>query len=296
MFIDFIYCFHVYIFFLCSGYLFQKQKPKSFVFRIEKFVNFLCLYIIFSGITYIVKIIFSSAVNSPVSNSFLEILLFEPINQMWYLYAIAAIFLFSKFIDSQKTAYILFGISLILKIACIVGLKEFLPVPINYLFENMVWFVLGQLLAYRQLKLGKTVSVIFTVLFIALFVVKTLFPFSWLDPILTFLGVMGSAGIVYNLTKNKAGVTGPWLYLSKYMLQIYLLHTICAAGIRAVLLKLGISHILPHALLGLVFSFVVPVICAVIAEKISFLNILFFPVKTIKKLCQKKKKVNECEV
>ena len=286
-FIELIYCFHVYIFFLCSGYLFQIQKNNSFFSRIEKGINFLCLYIIFSGITYGVKIIFSSAVNSAVSHSFWEVLLQYPINQMWYLYAIAIIFFFAKYIDSPKTAYILLGISVVLKILCVTGFSGILP--LYYLFGNMIWFVIGQLMAYGQIKPGKIVSAICCIGFFVLFAVKKVFSFYFLDPVLTFLGVIASVGIVYHLTQNKTCVTRPWLYLSKYMLQIYLLHTICAAGIRAVLLKVGVSHALPHVVIGLLFSFVAPVICAIIAEKIAVLNVFFYPVKTIKSFYQKKR-------
>lgn len=76
-FIKFIYCFHVYIFFYCSGYLFQKSgdnklfKRKSVVyFRLEKFINFMILYVFFSGATYFLKVFFSSEVNSEVEYSF----------------------------------------------------------------------------------------------------------------------------------------------------------------------------------------------------------------------------------
>lgn len=296
-FISLIYCFHVYIFFFCSGYLFQAKQnntTNSSLYRIEKCVNFLVLYVIFTTVTYLMKIIFSSSVNSAIENNLFDTLLKYPINQMWYLYAISVVFLFAHVIRSDKSAYILLLVALLFKIVSISGLNSFIPIPIAYLFQNLLWFVIGQMFSYKQIRLSIRTSLLAALLFVVLFACKTLFEFNAevVDAILTFLGVIASAGMVYNLTKNKSKAVGLWKYLSKYMLQIYLLHTIFAAGIRAVLLKIGISHACPHIILGLVFSFVPPVVCAIIAERMRMLNFFFFPIKTVKEFLASKKQRN----
>ena len=290
-FIDFIYCFHVYIFFFCSGYLFQAKKPESRWNQIEKCINFLCLYILFSGVTYILKTLFSSSVNSEVENSFFKTILEYPINQMWYLYAISVIFLFAKYIHSDKSAYTVLGIAILLKLIAIVDIPYTIPVPLRYLCQNMIWFVTGQLFMYWQILLRKRTTAILTILFIALFACKTNYALDSdaLDTVLTLLGLGASIGCIYHLTCKRTAVTGLWKYLAKYMLQIYLLHTIFAAGIRSLLLKLGISHVFPHMVMGLVFSFVMPIFCAMIAERFWFLNIFFCPTKTVKKCLTFKK-------
>ena len=290
-FIDFIYCFHVYIFFFCSGYLFQVNRHQTTWMQVEKCLNFLLLYIMFSGITYIMKTIFASSVNSPIEHNFLEILLQYPTNQMWYLYAISVIFLFAKFINSEKTAYAVLGIALIMKTVSISSIAWLIPVPFNYLFQNMIWFVAGQFFVYKQIVLKKRETVISTLLFIALFTCKTVcnLDSAFLNATLTLFGLGASIGVINNLTNKRTVTGGLWKYLAKYMLQIYLLHTIFAAGIRAILFKLGISHVLSHMAMGLVFSFAMPIFCAVIAERIWPLNIFFFPVKTVKKLIANKR-------
>ena len=292
--IELIYCFHVYIFFFCSGYLFQNRNLSSAksasLYRIEKCVNFLILYIIFSGVTYAIKMLFSSDVNTSVEGSFLNTLFKNPINQMWYLYAIAIIYLLAHSIRSEKSAWILSLAALSMKVLVsipVIGSR--IPLPIHYLFENMIWFVLGQLFAYKKIRLGSSSSLIFLCLFASLFACRCVFDLDseLLNAMLTLLGILASAGILYNLTKHKTAIKGAWKYLAKYMLQIYLLHTVCAAGIRILLLKVGITHILPHLVLGMVFSFAVPVMCAILAERIKFLNIVFFPVQTVKEICRK---------
>lgn len=297
-FIKFIYCFHVHIFFYCSGYLFQKSgdnklfKRKSVVyFRLEKFINFMILYVFFSGVTYLLKVFFSSEVNSEVEYSFFSVLINHPINQMWYLYAIALIFLFAHLIRSDKSAYSILGVSVFLRVfICFPCIYSTLPISISYICRNMIWFVLGQVVAYKKLRLSLLFSLLLGVAFIILFIPTFIldWDFEFISTMLTFLGVLSSVGIISNLTENKTTISGVWKYVSKYMLQIYLLHTMCAACVRIVLFKLGITHIVPHLLIGLCASFVLPILCAIIAEKVYVLNIVFFPTKVLKNIWNKK--------
>ena len=112
-FVDFIYCFHVYIFFFCSGYLFQvgfskiedtKQRIQKRTFRC---LDFAITYVIFSMITYLIKTVFSGEVNSAVNDTLLTVLFKAPINQMWYLYAMVIIMAFVPIIRSTKSLYII---------------------------------------------------------------------------------------------------------------------------------------------------------------------------------------------
>lgn len=292
-FIRFIYCFHVYIFFYCSGYLFQKNKEslaqskQSIFLRFEKFINYMILYVFFSGVTYILKVLFSSNVNTAIEYSFIDTLINHPINQMWYLYAISLIFLLSHLISSKKSLYVLLGIAIVFKIVvCLPLTASVFPTPLNYICHNMIWFVLGQLVVYNKIKLNMIFSIVFAIVFIAFFAL--VFVFGWesefVNATLTFLGLVASVGLICNITKNKSSISGIWKWVSKYMLQIYLLHTIFAACVRTVLFKIGITHILPHLLAGLLASFILPIICAMIAERFYLLNIVFFPTKILKRI------------
>ena len=291
IFVELIYCFHVYIFFFCSGFLFQNKTLKSskeiHTYKIERSINFIILYVVFSGVTYAVKLVFSSDVNSAVEYTFFDTLLKHPINQMWYLYAISLIYLFAYPIQTKKLENVVICIALLIRIMAIGN--SAIQVPVNYLFQNMIWFVMGQVFAYRKIKLNKSVSLSVTFLFVIIFAIRSMFALDSdiLNTVLTFLGIVASAGVVIGLTKNKTTITGPIKYIAKYMLQIYLLHTICAAGIRIILLKVGITHIIPHFVLGIVFSFIIPMTCAMVAERIKFLNIFFSPTKSIKCLFSK---------
>ena len=223
----------------------------------------------------------SNDVNSPVKTSLIEVLLMEPINQMWYLYALVLIVFLMPLINSKNMLYLLVSISIGAKV--LVSLQgDYLSVPIKYFCSNVIWFVLGMYWEYGKVKTKKG----FIALCGASFIVLNLYEYIYgihkqgLDFVLTFVGVIASIGICYLLTYKKKNMSFVWMLLSKYMFQIYLLHTICAAGVRIILIKLGCINFWIHFVIGIVFSFIVPVVCAMIVEKISIFNIVFFPSKT----------------
>ena len=76
----------------------------------------------------------------------------------------------------------------------------------------------------------------------------------------------------------------------KYFMPVYVLHTIVAAGVRTVLLKIGISSGVLHFMIGFSVSVFVPVVIYMIAEKQWWLLFWFEPIKAMKLRNQKKTK------
>ena len=70
--------------------------------------------------------------------------------------------------------------------------------------------------------------------------------------------------------------------LGCFFMPVYVLHTICAAGIRSVLLKLGIDSFCINMIVGLAVSIVAPMVIYQIS--LSHWAMLFFfePVKALK--------------
>lgn len=293
--IQVIYHFHVYIFFFCSGYLFQKSAQlctqwlgyaKS---KLIRCLDFLIVYILFSAITFGIKIVLSGDVNSPIEHTLLDTLLRYPINQMWYMYAICVITLCTPMPRAEWKLKIVIFVSIVLKgIMCIPACSKGIPVPLTYLFDNQIWYVMGMLWAYKRVVLKKWVTVVFTVIFIAVSSVEFFLNIenNFLDALLTFTGLAASAGWFCTIAANRKKVPLVWGAIAKYMLQIYLLHTIFAAGIRIILLRIGITSFWVHLPMGIIFSIVVPIVCGVVADRTQILNIVFYPSKTIKKLCK----------
>lgn len=75
-------------------------------------------------------------------------------------------------------------------------------------------------------------------------------------------------------------------------MPIFLMHTIFAAGIRSVLFKLGITNSAIHIVLGLIITFIGPIIATVLMEKLH-LDFLLYPLKYTEKSKTKRSKQHE---
>lgn len=300
LFIKTIYHFHVYIFFFCSGYLFQKtfakrlDKREYWKHKFERFIDMLIPYVFFSMVTYLIKVIFSGDVNTDVNESFMNTILEAPINQMWFLYALIIIQLLTPVIMRRENIWILLIIAVLLKGVNIIN-PITLPAIIRYFFADYIWFLLGMIFAYSGVFLKRKYTYICLIMFIIIDIFTFIYNIDnrFVDCILTLVGVLGIISLVQIYTKNIVKMKKIWECLSKYMFQIYLLHTICAAGIRIILLKFTINNFWIHFVLGILFSFMVPVLCAWIAEKTIILEIVFYPTKTIKQFIRMNKKCTE---
>lgn len=294
-FVQVIYHFHVHIFLFCSGYLFQKSfsapmgKREYYGKKIEKCLDFIIVYILFSGVNYVIKSILSADVNSPVEHSFLTVLLEEPISQMWYLYAISVIMLCVPAIKTDRACAAVLSAAVCLKVVMCVYPGGGMPLPLVFLCEHGIWFVLGQVWFYKRVVLKKWMVAALVMLFFVFNVLEQAYGVSHkaLDAVLACAGILASAELFRMMTGDSDRLPLLWKLISRYMLQIYLLHTICAAGIRIVLIKLGITNLPVHLVLGTVFSFAVPIFCAAVAERVRVFNIAFYPVRTVKEMRKK---------
>ena len=296
-FIKFIYYFHVYVFFFCSGYLFQrsllnkKGKREKWKYRMCRCVDLAIPYFVFSLITYVIKVVFSDSVNVAEKQTLFSALFKHPVNQMWYLYALVVIVAFVPVICSNRVMYALICFFLITKVGTILlDLGDL--TPINYFFSHGIWFVLGMVWSYKRIQLKKINAIALYVGFLVLSTCAILWDLKnpYVTVCLNIVGMISFVEIVRVVFHNKQKLSLGWKFLSKYMFQIYLLHTICAAGIRIILLACGITVWWIHLLFGVVFSFIVPIFLAYIAEKIKVINIVFYPTKVIKEISERVKR------
>lgn len=70
--------------------------------------------------------------------------------------------------------------------------------------------------------------------------------------------------------------------LAKYTMPIFVMHTLFAAPLRVVLLKIGISNAAVHVVLGILISFIGPMITAWIMKKSKWLEFFLYPGKFMK--------------
>ncbi|BEI60201.1 hypothetical protein Blut17040_12300 [Blautia luti] len=103
-----IYYFHVPLFFICSGYLYQKYSKVNSVGSWCKNVTKKALalgvpYATFTTATWVLKKVFSSSVNNQIGGLG-DTLIFHPASPYWYLYALFFIFLLTPTFKSVKMA------------------------------------------------------------------------------------------------------------------------------------------------------------------------------------------------
>ena len=292
-----IYYFHVPLFFICSGYLYQNSSKvtnfnewKSNI--IKKILALGIPYILFSIITIVMKIIASDSVNNKAPRLIYTIFL-DPIAPYWFLYILFFMFVFTKTYQNKKDVIIITITVLVVKLLImpIQHMQEIynnIPYFIKGLAINEIWFVIGMNCRYffepKELidkckNIGKFIYIF--VFAIIMSIVIMIFKINleiiyFIDGLLFCYSIIG---MMINLSKYNMGTVEK--YLSKYTMSIFLMHTIYAAGIRIVLIKIGIYNSVIHIVIGIVSSIGLPILTEKVMEKNRLLYFWLYPNKVL---------------
>lgn len=281
-----IYLFHVQLFFICSGYLYQKYS------RVDTFVSWrnnivkkaLALgvpYFTFSLVTWVLKTVFSSSVNEQ-SNGLFQTLFLKPASPYWYLYCLFLIFMITPTFKNKKSACCGLLIALGFKVISIIGWSSAYALSIT--LANEVWFVIGMCLCVVDVErffnmkkccyLGIAAMIVFTI--------GSVVYWQGTRGILSFvLGLLACVAVVFlfgYFCKRDARRVWP---VAKYTMPIFLMHTIFAAALRSILLKIGITNAVLHVILGLAISFLGPIITAKVMHYFKWMEFFVYPIKLI---------------
>ena len=120
-----IYYFHVPLFFICSGYLYQKYSKVSDFINWKKNVIKKALalgvpYVTFTTATWVLKTVFSGSVNDQVGGLG-DTLLLHQTAPYWYLYALFFIFLVTPTFSTMKTTVIGLIVAVVAKALILTG-------------------------------------------------------------------------------------------------------------------------------------------------------------------------------
>ena len=280
-----IYYFHVPLFFICSGYLYQKYSKVSDFTNWKKNVTKKALalgvpYVTFSMATWVLKKLFSGSINGRVGG-FVDTLIFEPAAPYWYLYALFFIFLATPTFNSIRVTVVGLIVALAAKTLILTG--GYSVYAISTVFSNEVWFVLGMSICVFnvQLKGRKAQGTIYGLLFMILSVVVYKAEIS--GGVIPFaMGLLACVAVILMAAGSERRFGRGMDFLAKYTMPIFLMHTLFAAPMRSVLLKLGIGSSVIHVVLGLGISFLGPIIAAWIMKKTKWLEFFLYPNKFVK--------------
>lgn len=293
----FIYLFHMPVFFCISGYLYEKKK-KEFTwdnykkFEAKKIANLAIPYFVFYLLFVGINMVFADSVNNPRGVQDILDIFNNPMPPYWFLYTLLSVFIMMPLIEKifNNKKYLILLVLLLLKVISI-----FIKTNIYFLdsfFFNAIYFYIGNFINIKinNIETKKIKQIMYNVLLMIGYLVITIIIYANIDRInenilelikivLAISGTYICISIFRNIKKCKILDT-----MKQYTFQIYLLHTIFAAGIRIVMFKLGIQNYVIHFIVGLLASIYVPVLVGIICEKTKYLNFFFYPTKTIKEI------------
>ncbi|WP_243143621.1 acyltransferase family protein [Pseudobutyrivibrio xylanivorans] len=291
---DTIYYFHVPLFFICSGFLYQKYSKVVDFSSWKKSVlkKFLALgipYFVFSFATWFLKKMFSSSVNDELGG-IVDTLIYHPASPYWYLYALFFMFVITLTTKNVKNQIALLIIASILRVLFSIGaFSKFSQVfIISKLCEHWVWFIIGMMLAYNYVKYVNALIgvVMFVVFLIGSFIVRfwgagVVANEGLMRFVLAVLACYSVISIAHSLFENDVQ-NKCWQFCARYTMPVFLMHTLFAAPLRSVLFKFGIHNSIIHVAAGLVISFLGPVVAMIILEKLKPLDFIVYPTRYIK--------------
>lgn len=241
-------------------------------------------YVTFSTATWVLKKVFSSSVNDQIGGLG-DTLLFHPASPYWYLYALFFIFILTPTFKSVKMAVGGLVVAIAMKTIVLSGGWGVVygVYAVSTVLSNEIWFVLGMsVCAFNvQLKGRKVQGTICGLLFMILSVVVYKAEIS--GGVIPFaMGLLACVAVILMVAGGERRFGRGMDFLAKYTMPIFLMHTLFAAPMRSVLLKLGIGSSVIHVVLGLGISFVGPIIATWIMKKTKWLEFFLYPNKFVK--------------
>lgn len=283
----FIWSFHVDLFMFLSGFVFTltgtwHKRGSRLRFIGGKLLSLGVPYVIFSSLYIAVNSLVPGVNNVSVLSDILFIFV-KPVAQYWFIYALLWLFILfcilPDIIPPIAKTLILYSIFIFCK--CLKIDMGFLDYSLNCV---LVFGLGASIKSFKELPMW--VKIIVPIFHIAVSAVLIKFDFInllFVDDLLSLLGIFASICFI-SLLSRLSPVSRFLDFIASNSFQIYLLHTFFTAGIRIVLIKLGITNFVLHIILGTVFGIVFPCLIAKIASLTPYLNIFFFPEKAIKQL------------
>ena len=284
----FIWSFHVALFLFLSGVVYhmrgdwQAYKTRR-AFILNKLLSLGVPYVVFSFVYIFIN---SMVGEANTQSSLRDVLLIwkAPVAQYWYLYALFFLFCIWCALSGvlKNWQITLFALVVAYGVPLLGGSLGCFAV----VFYSSLAFGLGTFVDFSRLsKASAYVKWGVVILHIALGVVTvrlSIIEAPFVKELMLVYGIYASVLLISMLQKVKP--FADFLdFVNKYSFQIYLLHTIFTAGVRIILLRLGVTQWYIHVPVGTVCGLAFSVLSATIAKKTGFLDLFFFPTKAHKK-------------
>lgn len=284
---QFIWSFHVALFLFLSGVVYRltgewRSKQTKLGFVGYKLFSLVVPYVTFSSV-YILINSFVRQANTQFSLRDILLIWKTPVAQYWFLYALFFLFcIWTAFSGILKNWQITLVVLLFGYLAplCGIPLGSF-----DVVFYSALAFGTGTFAEFASLTKPsaplKWLVVLAHIGTGVVFIVLNKIEAPFAKEFMLLFGIYASIVLVSLLQGCK--LVARFLdFMNKYSFQTYLLHTIFTAGIRIILLRVGVAQWWIHVLLGTIFGIACSVSAAEIAKKVKCLNFFFFPAKAYK--------------
>lgn len=282
---NFIYSFHMALFFCISGSVFymayvfsEKQAGRKYKTQV---INLVIAYFVFSILQWGFKVAFSSSVNEKLTIKDLLLMPISPMSPYWYLWDLVFFYiLFYRLCKSRLKDGTLTIISFLISIA-----GSFVPsVTYNirscpfYLFLFWMGIYLAKteyrILADRRLTIGCLL-----ILCITIYIAVTDKADVRNIPLLSLISAIGISYLLLWLFAsyaNRHTLKGLDI-IGRHSLEIYVTHCFITAANRKILIKLGITNFYINVLINMITAIVIPVTGALILKRLKINELIFRP-------------------
>lgn len=293
---SFIWTFHVDLWMFLAGYVYSltgkwKKHETPLKFIGNKLLNLGIPYFFFGSVYILINSQIPS-VNTKSSLSDIPKLIYTPVAQYWFLYALFFVFVIWTLLSLFLKDHV---ITIVLYIAFVLLTKVF-RVPLFFLGDSFGCFLAFGLgacfksLSSHNYKTWIKLSVVVLHLVGVGIIVWTdsLNLFPCFDDIVAVFGILSSIFLIQVISRIKP-VSRFLEFTNKYSFPIFLLHTMFTAATRILLMKMGVNNYLIHILIATPIGYAAPVFIGFIASKIPIINFFFYPSRSIKELKSHKK-------
>lgn len=270
---EFIYSFHMPIFFFISGMFALNWSQRKFGVAIkQKATALIYPYFVWGILQGLVMLLMQDYTRDGKGWKTILELPIHPYDQFWFIYDLFFVFLLfyilKKFISKNLTILIISFVFVM--ISPWVHFWE-----LGIIFYNFFYFTLGLYLynsGYLEkiLKHGWIYVVLSIALFTVLFMNKVDVNMILARVPLAVLGVFGCIYISQKLQNVKF-----LNYVGQLSLEIYLMHWFAVAGSRIILIKLGFRNVIGLVIIETVLGILVPILMYKIFEKLHINKFLF---------------------
>ncbi|MEL6495302.1 MAG: acyltransferase [Cyanobacteria bacterium J06623_7] len=280
-----IYGFHIPLFFLLSGLFFGRARTQApAIWLTKKLKTMVYPYFLWTIMQIALKTGFSGAVNHDADTSLLREIIYDPIDQFWFIYTLFLVSLFFYLASRLgMTAKQLLIVAIALYLAHVVRLN-FGGWGMLYLFRrHAIYFALGSVIGSKAIAprlssintSGLIVAAALLLLSVGGLTVMGVQNYLLAVPLIALLGIAGVICLSLALERLNWGA---WLKnWGNLTLQIYLAHTIASAVLRTVLQKLGIDVPLAHLVLGTAVGIYVPLWLNLACRRVGFKYLFTWP-------------------